>query len=1059
MNCGLLILPGHTPARPPDLYSSTIWATDWVMMTTTMMMANLSFVLLKINDTDIVKLQEEQRDTAAATAAALDLLLSTTDSENIVLQLKRKASCWLEVGDGADDVVDISKKICYLKLQQQTCPDIALSSPTAATAVTATSTASSPEIVVSLHLPNSLSTENVASAATSKSTQTDDMAYYVHEQLRNIQKDTERLIEEEHNLFEQSLAPEIDIEEITLRKTHSHERLGLTVCYSNGEEYGEGGVGADGSGGSGGSGNEVYGVGNVGVTEVYISDIHADSVAGRDGRLRQGDQILQINGKDITTREETETLIAENNNAVTLLISRYLYGEDDFNDPSTNEDDDEVLVVEDDELLDDDEEEFYDDNNMTYVNCMTSNECCLNNVEDFDKAIMSQVEQQQQQQQDQGNDSGLEVAAAANITSVMPTNTAVALSKDKMRYNNKNDKKFSNSMRNQTNSSTINPAVDVNTNKTSSSSTAMAKAPNHHDNKTSDYYESEHIYETIPEDPESEPFYCSPYDSSVYVTAIASCSSSTVTDAAAALQQQMQQHKQRVVQWLGINPSQGICQTALPTRHSLRSSSGCGRSLKNRHKTSASAGTMRSTMTSLTNGGSVDGIGSAMTLPASQVDDQDNSSSAYNTGGSNNSVSPHSLLLNPKAGRTATDVFHSNAGCLPMASTAASADDILAMQQQLMMQHKMSAVQQKILSPKDKNKITSPKSTNKLLPTMDLVTKPNIFSVNNSEAVNMQRNLMVQQHLLKQTLVQDKVGQMAPPPYYQHQPQTTTMATTTATDQLHCPQFTAPNLSQYHFVSSQEVNNLSLNNKIPKSSPTVAETAQNNCNAKKNDGGEEEAMVWKVKRRPDGTRYIVRRPAKSRQVIKERNVRLNVERLRDDITTTEDDTMSEIKTGRYWTREERKKHIEKAKERRQQQQLQYQQQLQQQLQHKANTTYDESCSTEQQQEGVAQQQKHSNFLSFSRQKYRQHYQLQFNSAQAEAAQKHKSTLNYHNVTSTGISSNVHEDIGTNTGTDQTDGLTVATTTSVTAAVVNSTHVPMSTERNNISGNTISVTTV
>lgn len=29
-------------------------------------------------------------------------------------------------------------------------------------------------------------------------------------------------------------------------------------------------------------------------TEVYISDILADSVAARDGRLRQGDQILQV---------------------------------------------------------------------------------------------------------------------------------------------------------------------------------------------------------------------------------------------------------------------------------------------------------------------------------------------------------------------------------------------------------------------------------------------------------------------------------------------------------------------------------------------------------------------------------------------------------------------------------------------------------------------------------------------------------------------------------------------------------------------------------------------
>lgn len=106
------------------------------------------------------------------------------------------------------------------------------------------------------------------------------------------------------------------IQEITLRKSDSNERLGVTVCYSNGDDYGDGGLGGSMIGGMH---NEET------VAEVYISDIHPDSVAGRDGRLRQGDQILQINGKDIKTRSETETLIAENNNAVTLLVSRYLY--------------------------------------------------------------------------------------------------------------------------------------------------------------------------------------------------------------------------------------------------------------------------------------------------------------------------------------------------------------------------------------------------------------------------------------------------------------------------------------------------------------------------------------------------------------------------------------------------------------------------------------------------------------------------------------------------------------------------------------------------------------
>ncbi|XP_058985679.1 slo-interacting protein 1-like [Musca domestica] len=971
-----------------------------------MMTGNLHFVLLKINDTDICQLQQEQRD-----VAALGRLLTENPEENVVLQLKRKAGYWASkstaVGDNEE--TEISKRICYLKIQQNVDSDETLATNVEGTTNNdGSSPAPKPmEIIMNLYFPNTVSDEGFVQ---SKSTQTDDMAYYVHEQLRNIQKDTERLIEEEHNLFEQSLAPEIDIEEITLRKTHSHERLGLTVCYSNGEEYGESGV--DGGAGSGGSGNEVYGGSSV--TEVYISDIHADSVAGRDGRLRQGDQILQINGKDITTREETETLIAENNNAVTLLVSRYLYGEDDFNDPSTNEDDDEVLVVEDDE--DDDDEEYYDENNMTYVNCMTNNDCCLNNVDDFDKALLSQVEQQHQEPTNET------IEPAANN---MP--------KEKTKIP-KNDRKTSSMLRQNSNSTNLTAtATNVISNMDTATKSISSSTRNAAENKTSDYYESEHIYETIPEDPESEPFYCSPYDSSVYVTAIASCSSSTMTD---ALQHQMQQHKQRVVQWLGINPSHGICHTALPRHAGRNTSGGGGRSLKSRHKIS-SVGTMRSTVTSLTNGSSLDGgIGSAMTLPASQVDDQDNSSSAYNTGGSNNSVSPHSVVLTGKL--RGPDVYTNTPSGVPSLAATTSTDDVMAMQQILMQQHKL-ANQTKILSPKDKNKITSPKSANKLPFVEQSIgiggKSSGGITYNSNDTTNIQRSSMVQQHLIKQSpLSIDKIGAPQQLSYYQHQ-------VATNNEQMHCPQFTAPNLSQYHFVSSQEVNNLSLNNKIPKSSPTVAETAASSSNVKKD--GEEEAMVWKVKRRPDGTRYIVRRPAKSR-VIKERSVRLNVERLRDDVTTTEDDTMSEIKTGRYWTREERKKHIEKAKERRQQQQMQYQQQLQQQLNKTADAT-------------VTDNQPH--FLSFSRQKYRQHYQLQFNTAQAEAAaQKHKSSLNY----SSQASNNLHDD-GSTCGVgavEQSDNVTnMSATVTVNPTPGNHMMAATSNERNNLNSNMVSVTTV
>lgn len=59
-------------------------------------------------------------------------------------------------------------------------------------------------------------------------------------------------------------------QEVTLRKSGSAEKLGLTVCYSSGS----GSEDAD--------------------TEVYISEIVPESLAARDGRLREGDQILRV---------------------------------------------------------------------------------------------------------------------------------------------------------------------------------------------------------------------------------------------------------------------------------------------------------------------------------------------------------------------------------------------------------------------------------------------------------------------------------------------------------------------------------------------------------------------------------------------------------------------------------------------------------------------------------------------------------------------------------------------------------------------------------------------
>ncbi|XP_023647892.1 PDZ domain-containing RING finger protein 4-like isoform X2 [Paramormyrops kingsleyae] len=74
----------------------------------------------------------------------------------------------------------------------------------------------------------------------------------------------------------------------------------------------------------------------------------------------------------------------------------------------------------------------------------------------------------------------------------------------------------------------------------------------------------------------------------------------------------------------------------------------------------------------------------------------------------------------------------------------------------------------------------------------------------------------------------------------------------------------------------------------------------------------EPKMEWKVKVRSDGTRYITKRPARDR-ILRERALKIREERSG---MTTDDDAASELKLGRYWSKEERKQQLARAREQR-----------------------------------------------------------------------------------------------------------------------------------------------
>lgn len=86
------------------------------------------------------------------------------------------------------------------------------------------------------------------------------------------------------------------LQEVTLRKSGSAEKLGLTVCYSSG------------------SGSEDVD------TEVYISEIVPESLAARDGRLREGDQILRVK----SAFHPPPSLFSQTSTITNSIISMYM---------------------------------------------------------------------------------------------------------------------------------------------------------------------------------------------------------------------------------------------------------------------------------------------------------------------------------------------------------------------------------------------------------------------------------------------------------------------------------------------------------------------------------------------------------------------------------------------------------------------------------------------------------------------------------------------------------------------------------------------------------------
>ncbi|XP_072770975.1 PDZ domain-containing protein 4-like isoform X2 [Nerophis lumbriciformis] len=113
--------------------------------------------------------------------------------------------------------------------------------------------------------------------------------YQVHHQLDH---------QVDHQLDHQVLPPlmALSLQEVALYKSSQEEKLGLTVCYRTKDEDHLG---------------------------IYVGEVKPDGIAAKNGRIREGDRILQINGLDIQNREEAVAILSRDDSInFSLLLAR-----------------------------------------------------------------------------------------------------------------------------------------------------------------------------------------------------------------------------------------------------------------------------------------------------------------------------------------------------------------------------------------------------------------------------------------------------------------------------------------------------------------------------------------------------------------------------------------------------------------------------------------------------------------------------------------------------------------------------------------------------------------
>ncbi|CAL4066183.1 unnamed protein product, partial [Meganyctiphanes norvegica] len=672
----------------------------------------------------------------------------------------------------------------------------------------------------------------------------------------------------------QFLEHEIDIEEVILERQSSDEKLGLTLYYSQAPapppDHDEGvAVGED-------DGDDYKGV----VTEVLVSQIEPGTIAAKTERLRIGDQILQINGVELTTKAQTEELFGSCGNKITLLVSRtQYYDEDDLVEGEVLED----LVEEDEEV------EVCDANSEFETGRSPAHS--LKSVNSIDKKVILE------EPEDNLNTTRTTTSISSSSSCERkPVKCSSPTSTSSSRGSNPSSKEKSVKVvpGNETlyreakavdqqmaclakeceameaQSKVRTPPQNSSPKRIQDRPPAKPPVPEVRES------ESEHIYESIPDVTESdEPLYCLPYESArkarqpivqQNVTPTKSPSISTPK-----LTPQLSRSDTRGTRSSGTSSSSG---GSVREKSMVEKQKSVEKWVKDNKVPRSPTSTQVPTISQ---------------LKRENPQEERDSSSAYNTGdstGSNHRAPTLELSLGQDPAMrqsTLTLCPPTNDQSLQVSLESDTYSAISCDSCRRCMRLPPLSPNIQIQKPSQSRNRTRDRPMNvpqqnqqhhngPKIPATDLKNNSNYVTFLPAQtmytnAANLHQTIWLQQQLFRQALTRG--GSSAP------------------------------------------------------STPVIEK--RNGSSRSSRSGDEKVQMEWKVKRRPDGTRYITQRPVR-KQVLKERAIKINEERAG---MTTDDDAMSEMKLGRYWSREERKRHIEKEKERRSKQDLLRRQKYQQ----------------------------------------------------------------------------------------------------------------------------------